>query len=315
MKNVVVIGGGAGTFVVLSALKKHPIHLSAIISMADDGGSTGLLRDQYGVLPPGDVRRALVALSGSSDIMRELFNFRFDRGGLEGHNFGNLFISALEKITGSFSLALREVSNILNISGEVVPVTYDDVRLYARLTNGKILVGESSIDIPRTPHRAPIQKVWLEPEARLNPSVRRVLQNADLIILGPGDLYTSVIPNLLVKGLSQEIKKSKAEKIYICNLMTKAGETDGFKAEDFVSKIEDYLGKNVLNYALFNNKRPLERIIKRYKKENAEFIEPPELKKRGRTKFILANLIGGGKLVRHDFSRKLPKTLLSLLKD
>ncbi len=315
MKNIVVIGGGTGTFVVLNALKTQPVHLTAIISMADDGGSTGILRDQYGVLPPGDVRRALVALSESSDTLRELFNYRFSDGGLYGHTLGNLFISALEKITGSFALALREASNILNINGEVVPVTYDDVRLVARLVNGKIIRGESNIDIPKTPHRAPIREVWLEPEAHLNPSVRRVLRNADLIVFGPGDLYTSVIPNLLIRGMPEEIKRSKATKVYICNLMTKAGETDHFTAENFVREVERYLGKNVLDYAVFNNKKPIDRVIKRYQRENAEFVAPPAAQRKGKPKFILRNLITVDKLVRHDFQKRLPKVLLSLLED
>lgn len=312
--SIVVIGGGTGTFVVLNALKKHPVHLAAVISMADDGGSTGQLRDQYGVLPPGDVRRALVALSGAEDTMRELFNYRFLGGGLHGHTFGNLFISTLQKVTGDFASAIREAANILNIEGEVVPVTYDDVRLFARLADGKIIRGETNIDIPRTARRAPISEIWLEPEARLNPSVRRVLQNADMIILGPGDIYTSVVPNLLVAGMKEEIQKSPAVKVYACNLMTKTGETDGFKAEDFVKEIEKYLGKNVLDFALFNSKKPAERILKRYRREGAELVEPPRASKSGsKPKFVFANLLETGLFVRHDAKKKLARALLALL--
>jgi uncharacterized cofD-like protein len=314
MKRIVTIGGGTGTFILLSALKEHPVHLTAIISMADDGGSTGLLRDQYGVLPPGDVRRALVALSESSETMRNLFNYRFEGGGLQGHNFGNLFISALEKVTGNFASAVSEASLILNINGEVVPVTLDDVRLCARLSNKKIVRGETNIDIPKVPRAEAIEKIWLEPEARLNPSVKRVLAAADLIVLGPGDLYTSIIPNLLVNGMAAEIKKSKAKKAYVCNLMTKAGETDGFAAEDFVKKIEEYLGKGVLDYALFNNKKPSEKILDRYRRENAFFIEPPKLRlKNAKPHYILADLIDRGRFVRHDPRKKLAKAILSLL--
>ena len=315
MKNIVTIGGGSGSFVVLSALKRYPVHLSAIISMADDGGSTGMLRDQYGALPPGDIRRALVALSESSDTMRNLFNYRFENGGLGGHSFGNLFITALEKTTGSFASALQEVSNILNIDGEVVPVTFDDVRLYAKLEDGKTLKGETNIDIPSHKDRSPIEKIWLEPEARINPSVRRVLKTADLIIIGPGDLYTSVLPNFLVKGVAEEVRKSKAVKVYICNLMTKQGETDGYTGKDYLKKIEEFLGKGAIDYVIFNNKRPTERVMKKYRKENAKFVEIAGMgEKIGRTKCIYSDLLDYEKVVRHGPPRKLAGILLRLVK-
>ena len=313
MENIVVMGGGTGTFTVLTALKKYPIHLTAIVSMADDGGSTGILRDQYGVLPPGDVRRALVALSDSSETMRELFNYRFGSGGLQGHSFGNLFLTALEKVTGNFASALQEASNILNINGEVAPVTLDNVRLCARLADGKIVRGETNIDIPRAPHRSPIEEIWLEPEARMNPSLKRILKSADLIILGPGDLYTSIIPNLLVPGVKDEIAKSKAKKVFLCNLMTKRGETDGFTGEDFLKTIEQYLGKNVLDAAIFNNKKPPERLLRKYHREGADFVEPPAPPKTKRgPKYILEDLIDTDKFVRHGPLRKLGKLLVSL---
>jgi uncharacterized cofD-like protein len=313
MKNIVTIGGGTGTFTVLAALKQYPVHLTAVVSMADDGGSTGLLRDQYGVLPPGDVRRALVALSESSETMRDLFNYRFKGGGLQEHNFGNLFLAALEKVTGSFSSALAEASHILNVSGEVAPVTFDDIRLFAQLTDGKIIRGETNIDIPRTPRRAAIKEVWLEPEARMNPGLKRIFKNADLILMGPGDLYTSVVPNLLVPGVKEEIKKSKAKKVFICNLMTKRGETDGFSGEDFLRAMEKRLGKNVLDFVVFNNKRPSERLLKRYRREGAEFVAPPSGKKHtGKPKYIFADLLEAADYVRHDPHQKLGKVLMSL---
>jgi uncharacterized cofD-like protein len=313
MKNIVAIGGGTGTFTVLTALKKYPAQLTAIVSMADDGGSTGMLRDQYGVLPPGDVRRALVALSESSETMRSLFNYRFKGGGLQGHSFGNLFLTALEKVTGSFASALEEASHILNINGEVAPVTLDDVRLCARLANGTIIRGETNIDIPRAPRPSPIKDVWLEPEARMNPSLKRILKNADLIVIGPGDLYTSVVPNLLVPGVKEEIKRSRAKKVFICNLMTKRGETDGFMGSDFLDAIEKYLGKNVLDFAIFNNKRPTERLLRKYRREGAEFVSPPDAQKGNRRpKYILGDFIDTHGFVRHGPLRKLGKLLVSL---
>jgi uncharacterized cofD-like protein len=313
MENIVTIGGGTGTFTVLTALKKYPVHLTAVVTMADDGGSTGILRDQYGVLPPGDVRRALVALSDSSETMRNLFNYRFKGGGLQGHSFGNLFLTALEKVTGNFASALQEASNILNINGEVAPVTLDDVRLCARLADGKIIRGETNIDIPRVAHRSPIKEVWLEPEARMNPSLKRILKNADMIIIGPGDLYTSIIPNFLVPGVKEEIKRSKAKKVFICNLMTKKGETDGFSGKDFLDVLEKYAGKNVFDFAIFNNKKPPERFLRKYRREGAEFVAPPPPLASGRKpRYILGDFIDTDKVVRHGPLRKLGKLLISL---
>ncbi len=308
------IGGGTGTFMVLSALREYPVHLTAVVSMADDGGSTGLLRDQYGALPPGDVRRALVALSESNQVMRDLFSYRFENGGLQGHSFGNLFLTVLEKVTGDFGSAVREAGNILNVNGEVVPVTLDDVRLCARLEDGKIIRGETNIDIPRDAARAGIKEVWLEPEARLNPSVERVLSAADLIIIGPGDLYTSLIPNLLVKGMPAAIRRSKAKKAYVVNLMTKFGETNGFKAQDFAAEIEKYLGKGVLDDVIFNNKRPPEKILARYRREKAEFVDVKGLNRaRRKPRYVLTDLIDKGRFVRHGPRRKLAKILLDLI--
>lgn len=307
-KNIVVIGGGTGTFTVLSALKKYPVRLSAIVSMADDGGSTGILRDQYGVLPPGDVRRALVALS-PSDTLRKLFSYRFSSGDFRGHNFGNLFLSSLEKVTGSFASAVREASQILNIMGDVIPVTLDNVRLYAKLSDGKILKGENSIDVSKERTRAPIEKIWLEPKAKINPEATRAIARADAIIVGPGDLFSSIIPNLLVEGMVGAIKKSYAKKIYICNLMTKWGETDGFFAQDFVLTLEKYLGKDVLDFSIFNTAKPVDAIIKKYEKEGAGLVKPPSVKQRN---YILTDLLARGQLIRHD-QRKLAKVLISLL--
>lgn len=322
--NVVVIGGGTGTFMVISALKEYPLDLTAVVSMADDGGSTGILRDQYGVLPPGDVRRALVALSQESETLRELFNYRFENGGLAGHSFGNIFLSALEKIKGNFASAVLEASRVLNVRGRVLPVTLGNVRLHARLSDGKVIKGETNIDIPKTKMRAKIEKVWLSPPAKINKDAKKAISEADLIVMGPGDLYTSLIPNLLVKGVPEAIKKSKAKKVYICNLMTKFGETHNFKAEDFTDEIEKYLGRGVLDYVIFNNKKPHAKVLARYKKEKAEFIEPPIVRSHalpaGRSasnnnglKYILADLLDDGPFIRHNPRQKLARVLTSLL--
>ena len=263
-------------------------------------------------MPPGDIRRALVALSESSETLRDLFNYRFQEGGLDGHNFGNLFLAALEKVTGDFTSAIREASSLLSINGEVVPVTLDNIRLHARLVNGKVVRGETRIDIPRSSNRAKIEKVWLEPSGRMNPSVQRVIHSADLIIIGPGDIYTSIIPNLLVKGVPEAIRASKAKKIYIGNIMTKQGETDDFKAENFVTEVEKYLGEGVLDYALFNKKKPKPAIVNRYRREGAHFVDISSLDfKSKKPKFLKADLMDAGKFVRHS-PKKLAETLLSL---
>ncbi|MEK7151333.1 MAG: gluconeogenesis factor YvcK family protein [Patescibacteria group bacterium] len=315
---IVVIGGGTGTFVVLSALRNYPahLHLTAIVTMADSGGSTGRLRDQYGVLPPGDVRRALVALSDAPQNLRNLFNYRFESGDLKDHSFGNIFLTALEKMTGNFGSAVKEAARVLNINGAVIPVTLNNVNLCAELANGTIVKGETNIDIPLHDPTIPIKKVWLEPQAQINPEARKAILDADMIIIGPGDLYTSLIPNLLVKGVSESIKRSTAKKVYICNLMTKHGETQGFKGHDFVDTLEKYLGKKILDYVIFNNKRPPENILKRYAQENSYLIDIGEIdskQKNKKMKYILADVLEGGKFIRHSPTKKLAKILLSLI--
>ena len=209
MKKVVVIGGGTGVFTVLSGLKKYDYALSAIVTMADDGGSTGVLREEFGMLPPGDVRRALVALSASDNkVMSELFNFRFEKeSSLKGHSLGNLLLTALEKITGSFSDALKEAVNILNVKGEVIPVTLERTKLHAELENGAIIEGESNIDIPKHDPHLKIINEYLNPKAKANPDAVRAIKEADFVIIGPGDLFTSLIPNLLVDGIPEAIRQ------------------------------------------------------------------------------------------------------------
>lgn len=250
---VVVVGGGTGTYVVLSGLKNYPLQITAVISTLDSGGSTGRLRDQLGVLPPGDLRQALVALSDSEKIWRDLFTYRFEKGDLDGHNFGNIFISALEKISGSFDEAIAAASYILDIKGNVVPVTTDHAELCAELENGHKLKGEKLIDSIEPPS-ALIKKVYLEPEVSANPRALKEIKQADFIIFGPGDLYTSIIPNLLVSGVGKAVRTSQAKKIYISNLMTKPGHTDGFGVKEHIQLLEEYLGSKI-DVVLVNSSR------------------------------------------------------------
>lgn len=321
-KNIVVIGGGTGTFTLLTGLKKYPYNLTAIVSMADDGGSTGRLRDELGVLPPGDVRQCLVALSEASLILRKLFNYRFDKGELKGHSFGNIFISAFEKITGDFNKALEEIGNVLNIKGRVVPVTLDRVWLRAKLENGTELKGENEINNSWLLSKFGIKKLFLRPPAKANPKAIEAILRADIIIIGPGNLYCSIIPNFLVKGIPEALLRSKALKIYNCNLMTKHGHTDGFTVTTFVSVVESYLKKNFFNYVIFNTKRPLLALLKKYFPEGEWVKSDKDLLKEKR--FIGANLISSKvyhqnpadkikrAFIRHD-PDKLAKTIVSLV--
>jgi len=305
-KNIVVIGGGTGSFVVLNALRNSPHNLSAILTMADDGGSTGMLREDFGILPPGDVRRALVALSHSDNkILSELFNYRFQEGrGLTGHSFGNLFLTALERLTGDFQKAIDEAGKILNIKGWVIPVTLEHTHLMAKLENGKIIRGETNIDIPKHNPDLKIKKIWLEPKAKINPVARKAIQTADFIIIGPGDLYTSILPNLSVNGIAASLRQSRAKKIYIMNIMTKYGETNGFRASDFVKELENYLSLAVLDYVLVNVERPDAKRLKKYREEKAQFVECDEKKlKKMPGRLVLAKILRPHGLLRHDFKK------------
>jgi uncharacterized cofD-like protein len=328
MKNIVVIGGGTGTFTVLSALKQYKeLNLSAIVSMADDGGSTGRLRDELGVLPPGDVRQCLVALSESDVLMRDLFNYRFSSGALKGHNFGNLFISALEKITGGFDSAVESLEDILKIRGKVVPVTLDKIKLFAEFENGEMMVGEGQIDTSENLLSRKVKRFFLSPQGEVNPKAKEVINEADLIIIGPGDVYTSIIPNFLVNDLADFICSSKAKKVYLCNLMTKFGHSDNFSVADFAVEVEKYLGKNCLDYVVYNDKKPNEELIKKYARKKEYFVNFDKVDfKDKKYKSIGKDLIGEAShdqdkndevkrtLVRHNLE-KLGKVILSIIKD
>ncbi|MFA5386752.1 MAG: gluconeogenesis factor YvcK family protein, partial [Candidatus Paceibacterota bacterium] len=284
------------------------------VTMADDGGSSGILREEFGILPPGDLRRALVALSSESQILADLFNYRFSNGvGLKGHSFGNLFLTALERITGDFNQAVKEAGKILGIKGKVIPVTLDYTRLFARLENNFLVVGESNIDVPKHDGRLFIKEVFLNPKPKANKEALEAIKEADLIIIGPGDLYTSIIPNFLVKGIKEAIQKSQAKKIYISNIMTKFGETNHFTAEDFFATIEKYLGKNVIDYFLVNIEKPKPLYLKQYKKEKAELVKYNRqlLSAWKKPKVIFARLLRKGPLLRHD-PEKLGKAIVKL---
>ncbi len=283
MKNIVIIGGGTGTFTLLSGLRKFPTNNSVIVSTADDGGSTGRLVKEFGVVPPGDIRQCLVGLSYTDQTLCDLFSYRFETGSLKGHALGNIIIAALEKITGNVENAIVEAGKLLNVRGSVVPVTLFPTKLSAVLKNGKKIIGEHNLDERHQQGQVPIRKLSLTPSSPANPQATKLIREADTIVLGPGDLFTSTLPNLLVKGVASALKKSKAKKILVTNIMTKFGQTDGFTAGEFVKVVEQYLGKGVLDTVIVNTKEPSKDWVSRYRKEKSEFVKPDigEITKRG----------------------------------
>ncbi|MEZ4103691.1 MAG: YvcK family protein [Candidatus Paceibacterota bacterium] len=273
-KKVVVVGGGTGTHTVLRGLRPYAdiLDITAIVSMADSGGSTGRLRDEFGFLPIGDVRNALTALAAEGDeydkLLRELFSYRFNKGeGLSGHNFGNLLMTALTDILGSEVLAIEATSNLLRVAGKVVPVTTDQTHLEARYENGEILVGEHEIDeVIEKYNNLRIIDLILKPKAKLYEGAREALCEADLIVLGPGDLYTSVIANFIVDGFCEALDKSQAKLIYVCNLMSKKGQTVGLNAKEHVEEIIKY-AKHTPDIVIVNSTNFSEEEVLEYKKE------------------------------------------------
>ncbi len=245
---VVAIGGGTGLSSLLRGLKTYTSNLSAIVTVADDGGSSGRLRDEYRILPPGDFRQCLIALADAEPLMKQLFDHRFKEGSLNGHAFGNLFIMAMADVTGNFEQALRESGKVLAVKGTIVPSTLQDVTLVASI-NGGTVEGESKI--PK--QNSPISHVFLKPDGvQVNPEAAQAILSAELIIVGPGSLYTSILPNLLVEGMVEAIKASPALKLYICNLAAQPGETDGYAVDDYLRVIRDHVGADLFDFVLVN---------------------------------------------------------------
>ena len=264
---IAVIGGGTGSFTMLSALKNYTTQIAAIVSMADDGGSTGVLRDELGTLPPGDVRQCLVALSDSPKI-RDLFDYRFEEGTLKGHSFGNLLLTALEKVSGDFSEAVETASEILRINGIVIPATLDDIRLKMEWAETSLILhGERVIDAEFFKHDPRKAVLSLTPVAHPNPTALKAIEQADVIVIAPGDLYTSLGPLLVIEGIGQALRNSKALKIYVSNLVSKKGQTDHFTVSNHADEIERFAGCHFLDYVLFNEEDPTLEIAARYKQE------------------------------------------------
>ena len=311
-RSIVCLGGGnAMPKAVLSGLKKYPVKISAICAMLDTGGSAGRLRRDYKIVSPGDIRRAFLALANTSPIIEHLFNYRFENGQLKGHNLANLFITALELATNDYQKVLSEMSKFLNVSHQVLPVTLEKSTLFAVLENGKIIAGETNIDKPKHDGRLKINKVFLRPQIKAYPPSLKAIREADLIVIGPGDLYSSLAQILLAKGISETIKKGQAKIAYICNLATKYGETNKFSVKDFADEAEKYLG-GPLDYVIYNNFVPPYPRIKKYLKSHPELLAlvkvdknlPPE-------KFLGANLLLKSGLIEHN-PTKLAKLIFNL---
>jgi uncharacterized cofD-like protein len=260
----VVIGGGTGSFALLTGLKRYAEDITALVSMVDDGGSTGQLRDEYGVLPPGDARQCLVALSESSLEMRDLFNYRFPDGSFEGHSFGNIFLTAVENMTGDFGQAVRLAGDVLNVRGRVLPITLTDVKLVVQDGKNRV-VGEHLIDkLVLSSKKRP--QISVTPAASINPEARQAILDADVVILAPGSLYESLIANFVVDGTVEALQQTKAKVVQVINLVTKLGQTDNWSVADYVHEVERFLGKDTVDYVLYNDRKPTKDQLTKYAK-------------------------------------------------
>lgn len=333
-KRVVTIGGGTGPFAVLSSLKRYPCAITAIVTMFDSGGSSRRLMDEFGTLPYGDLRQALVALSRKGVLWREIFGFRFRQGqgtrpdallsgdpndskaqmlgreaGVAGHSLGNLILSALQELNdGNLLLAIEDAQEVLDTAGKVLPVTLEHATLCAELAGGGVICGETEIDT-RGLHDAgplsPIQRVYLREETPACAEALRAIRRADVIVLGPGDLYTSILPNLVVRDIAEAIRGSEARKVYICNLMTKHGETDAFRASDFVRELHSYLGGRVDRVILHDGSFP-EDLVERYEAQQQYPVMPDVEVVRQLVPDVIVDAllaVHQGHLVRHDADR------------
>ncbi len=317
-KHIACIGGGTGLFTLLLGLKTLPnALLTSIVNMSDDGGSSGKLSQSFGILPPGDIRRSLVALSNAPEVMNQIMQYRFDRGGeLRGHSFGNIFLTVLAQVKGSMPEAVRALSDILNIQGIVLPATTTLTTLVAKFENGHVERGESKIDLCEGRRvDLKITKLWRDPEPDVHPDAYASILHADVVIIGPGDLYTSIISNLGVNDLRHALLTTKAKIIYVCNLMTKPGETAAFDAADHVREIVRSLGKDILHTILISNSKLSSESIHEYSKKNqipVTIKNKLKLQKATKAKIVYADIGNETELVRHD-SMKLRNEIEKLM--
>lgn len=308
---IVVIGGGTGLATLLYGLKDYTSNITAIVTVADEGGSSGRLREQFGLLAPGDIRNCLVALADTEPLMRNLFQFRFGgKAELNGHSFGNLFITAMTKVTGDFEKAVKESSKVLAIRGQVIPSTLETVRLVAEYEDGTEILGESKISA----QNKPIKRVYLnQKDCQATPEAISAIKGAEVIVIGPGSLYTSVIPNLLIEEITKSILESKAIKIYVCNIMTQSGETDNYKASEHIEAVVAHAKSKLIDYCILNLARIPPEFLEKYRKEHAFPVvaDSQQVEEMGFT-VIKDDLLSTKNYVRHD-SQKLAKIIVDLI--
>ncbi|MBL7151318.1 MAG: YvcK family protein [Candidatus Omnitrophica bacterium] len=311
---IVTVGGGTGLAVLLSGLKEYTSNISAIVTVADDGGSSGRLRQQFDILPPGDIRNCLVALADAPALMRDLFQFRFDGNSeLSGHSFGNLFITVMTRVTGDFEKAIKETSKVLALRGQVLPSTLDNVVLVAQYKDGSTTTGEDKI----VKARKLIEKVSLNPgQPQATPDAVKAIKEAQIIILGPGSLYTSIIPNLLIKEICETIAASAAIKIYVCNAMTQVGETDGFSACDHIRALVKHSNSRILDYCIVNTAEVPSEILKRYAEEDSYLVINDRKKIENMGYRVIEDDIGvvEAGVIRHD-PAKLAKIIIGFFEE
>jgi len=307
---VVAIGGGTGLSTLLRGLKRATTNLTAVVTVTDDGGSSGRLQKELGILPPGDIRNCLVALADDEALVTDLFQYRFSEGdGLTGHSFGNLFLAAMTAITGNFDRAVKESSSVLNVKGRVLPATLETVRLCATLVDGSTVHGETNI----SRSHEPIARLWLEPPgAQPLPEVLEAIRGADAIVLGPGSLYTSILPNFLVEGIARAVAESSALKIYICNVMTQPGETDAFTASTHLRTLFEQAGARVCDTVIVNEEPP-RRLLEAYAEEGQIPVDPDRAALEAQGVHVVgAAVISETLTVRHD-PQRLADVVLKLI--
>ncbi|MGI6621578.1 MAG: YvcK family protein [Clostridiaceae bacterium] len=313
---VVTIGGGTGTSTLLRGLKAYTSNITAIITVADDGGGSGTLRNDLGMLPPGDIRNCMLALAETEPVLEKLLSYRFTEGSLKGQSFGNLFLAAMNGISGSFEQAVKHMCDVLAVTGRIFPVTEENISLVAELEDGTEIRGESRIGSHHTTHPGKIKRIKLN-----KPSVKPInqaidaLYEADVIVLGPGSLYTSIIPNLLVEGIVEAIANSRAVKVYVCNIMTQPGETEGYTVSDHINAIDLHTDKRIIDICVVNKSNIDRNILKRYKEDGSVQVEIDHAKMKSLGIRLIENdmAIIQNDMVRHD-SDRLAQTIIDIAK-
>ncbi|MCH5210234.1 MAG: YvcK family protein [Oscillospiraceae bacterium] len=310
---VVAIGGGTGLSTMLKGLKLHTHNITAVVTVADDGGSSGMLRSDLGMLAPGDIRNCVSALAEVDPVMGELLNFRFNSGQLKGHSLGNLFLAALNETSQSFDEAVKKFSRLAGVVGTVYPVTNEAVTLSALMEDGTVIDGESNIGVHHDGGVNSIKRLMINPEKpRPVEGVIRAIEKADIIVMGPGSLYTSIIPNLLVDGVADAIRKSRAVKIYVCNIMTQAGETENYTASEHLAAIESHSYEGIADIVIVNNAVIPEGLKEKYAEQHAQEVLIDADKILERSRLVQGNLLlVQNDRIRHNFSR-LARTIIRL---